>query len=186
MVIMEYKRTVRESLFKALPPVMHSRGRHAGFIFLFTILICGIVMSGCKKAGVMSTATYEMTEEINGVTLTDTVSLEAEDDKLTSLTEIFSYDMTSADEDTQTEIASLYDGIVAQYQTVDGVICNGSEDDGIYTINLYTELDTKTVEALSELGLISVSGDVDEELSYSLTKESLAANGYTIVSEVTE
>ena len=155
--------------------------RRAGALSILTVL--SLMTAGCGGAKAVTTADFELVEELNGVTMTDSVTLEAEDDALVGMTEVFVYDMTGTDEDAQDEIAALYDRLVSDYQTVEGVICNGSVSGEVYTISLDIELESDTVDALSGLGLLSVSGDDGGDISYEMTKERMLENGYTLLDE---
>ena len=159
--------------------------RRAGALSILTVL--SLMTAGCGGAKAVTTADFELVEELNGVTMTDSVTLEAEDDVLVGMTEVFVYDMTGTDEDSQDEIAALYDGLVSDYQTVEGVVCNGSVSGEVYTISLDIEMESDTVDTLSELGLLGVLGVDGGDISYEMTKERMIENGYTLLDEtVTE
>ena len=154
---------------------------------LSILTVLSVMTAGCGGAKAVTTADFELVEELNGVTMTDSVSLEAEDDVLVGMTEVFVYDMTGTDEDTQDEIAALYDGLVSDYQTVEGVVCNGSVSGEVYTISLDIEMESDTVDTLSELGMLGVLGVDGGDISYEMTKERMIENGYTLLDEtVTE
>lgn len=147
------------------------------FGVLLTVCMLASVVAGCGKDS--QTATYTMTQETNGLTLTDTMKLDAEGDVIQKITETVTIDMTECDETAQEAMIAAYDELAGTYSEVEGVECTGSAKDGIYTLNIKIDATGDAIENLSAQGLMTIQGG-SGALSFEETCDALVNSGYEV------
>ena len=86
-------------------------------------------------------------------------------------------DLTGFDEETQKVICGVYDELVEQYQSIEGVEGSGEITDGIYTMHIVIDATGDAVSELAGQGLLEVDGDTNGS-SRQKTMDSLESNGY--------
>jgi uncharacterized lipoprotein YehR (DUF1307 family) len=143
------------------------------------VALCMIVgLTACGQKG--QTVVYRSEQEENGLSMVDTMTLEARGDKVQTITEVIELDMSQFDEEQQTLLVSAYDELVEQYKSVEGVDCTNTAEDGAYTIHITIDATSDAIAQLAEIGLLEVDGNT-EGISLQKTGDSLTANGYTLV-----
>ena len=149
-----------------------------GMTVMTLVLAAGILTAcGAKE----QTVTYRSATEQNGLTMVDTMTLDATGDKVEKLTEVLELDMTNLDAETQALLVETYAGLVEQCQEMEGVECTGEVDGTIYKLNFVVDTTTDAVPALVEIGMLNIEGDADGKISLKATGESLEAGGYVLV-----
>ena len=132
--------------------------------------------------GKEQSASYRMETEQGGIAMTDTMALDAKGDKIHTITETITMDLSSLDEATQEERFASCDELVAQYSAVEGVTAEGSSDAGVYTLVVTIDATGNAVTDLAEANLLQIQGD-GSKLSLKATGEALEAGGYSKVEE---
>ena len=116
--------------------------------------------------------------------ITDTMTLDAKGDKVQKMSETIEVDLTAFDDSQYEEVAALYDEMVEQYKSVEGVECTGTSADKVYTISVTVDTTGDAVSELVELGLLSIEGPgASKGISLKKTGEALVASGYEEVTE---
>ena len=137
------------------------------------ILILSLAACGGKSRSVL----YTLSQEKDGLKLTDAMKLDAKGDAVQKMEETITLDMSAFDEDTQKLMTEAYDSLAQSYQAVDGVECTGTVTDGVYTIKVTINAEGDTVAKLAEQGLLQVDGD-PEGISLEKTGAALEKSGY--------
>ncbi|MCI8851904.1 MAG: DUF1307 domain-containing protein [Lachnospiraceae bacterium] len=151
-------------------------------------LVSGILISCMALAlvacGKEQSATYRSTQDVSGMVITDTMTLDAKGDKVQKMSETIEVDLTAFDDSQYEEVAALYDEMVEQYKSVEGVECTGTSADKVYTISVTVDTTGDAVSELVELGLLSIEGPgASKGISLKKTGEALVASGYEEVTE---
>lgn len=149
--------------------------KFAGVLAAMTL---ALALTACAKSQ-SATYTMESTDDTTGLTMTDTMVLEAKGDKVQNVNETINVDASSYDEDTQTVLATAFDEMVAAYQAVDGVTASGEMTDGVYVITIAIDATGDAVSELADQGLLELNGE-GEGLSFAASCEALENNGYTL------
>ena len=137
------------------------------------ILILSLAACGGKSRSVL----YTLSQEKDGLKLTDVMKLDAKGDAVQKMEETITLDMSAFDEDTQKLMTEAYDSLAQSYQAVDGVECTGTVTDSVYTIKVMINAEGDTVAKLAEQGLLQVDGDPDG-ISLEKTGAALEKSGY--------
>lgn len=145
-------------------------------VLLIACMTVGLVACGGKE----QSATYTSTMENSGVTIKDTMTLNAKGDKVQEIVETLEVDMTAVSDEDGDAMAAIYDGVVESYQSVEGVTASGSYADKIYTIDITIDATGDAVSELSELGLMSIEGST-KGISLKASGAAMEAGGYTKV-----
>ncbi|MCI8334523.1 MAG: DUF1307 domain-containing protein [Lachnospiraceae bacterium] len=143
------------------------------------VLCMALALTAC--GGKEQTLVLRSEQEQNGLTMVDTMTLEAKGDKIQKMKEVIELDMSSFDETQQTTLVAVYDEMVNSYNSVDGVTATGEGGEGTYTINVEIDTTGDAVSKLAEQGLLQITGNADGALSLKATKEALTGSGYTVV-----
>ena len=143
------------------------------------VLCMTLALTACGKE---QSASYRMETEQGGIAMTDTMALDAKGDKIHTITETITMDLSSLDEATQEERFASCDELVAQYSAVEGVTAEGSSDAGVYTLVVTIDATGNAVTDLAEANLLQIQGD-GSKLSLKATGEALEAGGYSKVEE---
>ncbi len=146
-------------------------------------LVSGILISCMALAlvacGKEQSATYRSTQEVSGMVLTDTMTLDAKGDKVQKMTEKIEVDLTAFDDSQYEQVVATYDAMVDQYNSVEGVECTGSSGDKVYTIDITIDTTGDAVSELVDMGLLAIEGPGSSKgISLKKTGESLVASGY--------
>ena len=137
------------------------------------ILILSLAACGGKSRSVL----YTLSQEKDGLKLTDAMKLDAKGDAVQKMEETITLDMSAFDEDTQKLMTEAYDSLAQSYQAVDGVECTGTVTGSVYTIKVMINAEGDTVAKLAEQGLLQVDGD-PEGISLEKTGVALEKSGY--------
>lgn len=144
-------------------------------IWLFLVLLA---MTAC--GGREQKLSYRLEQEQKGLSVIDTMTMEAKGDKVTALQEVIELDMSAFDEDLQATLSEMYQALVAQYGEIEGVECTGEKDQGVYTIQILVDTSGEAVPRLAEAGLMQIEGDA-EGISLENTAKALEESGYILV-----
>lgn len=144
------------------------------------ILAVGMAFALTACGGKEQTVSYRMETEESGIKMTDTMTLTAKGDKVEKISETIDIDTSTLDEETRTQINTVYDQMVEQYKAVDGVECTGEAGDTTYTIKIDIDATGNAVKDLSDKGLLEVSGDANG-ISLKATGTALESGGYSKV-----
>lgn len=144
------------------------------------VLMMAVVMAFAMTAcGAEQSVTYELVQDMEGITLTDTITLNAKGDVVQQMTEKIVVDTSSFDETQKESINAIYDELVTMYQAVEGVECTGTTTDTSYTIDIVIDATGSAVEELAAQGLLEMEG-TGEGISLKASKASFEASGYTL------
>lgn len=143
------------------------------------VLCMTLALTACGKE---QTATYRMETEQAGITMSDTMALDAKGDKIHTITETISMDLSGLDEATQQERFDACDQLVEQYSAVEGVTATGSSDAGVYTMVITIDATGDAVSNLADQNLLQIQGD-GSKLSLKATGDALESGGYSKVEE---
>ncbi len=80
-------------------------------VMMFALVACG---------GKEQTVTYRGEQEESGIKMVDTMTFTAKGDKVQKLVEKIEMDVSSFEDDVKEQLKTLYDGMVDQYNAVDG------------------------------------------------------------------
>ena len=144
-------------------------------ISMLTVFCLVLSLTACGSK--MQSVTYCSKTEESGLKMTDTMTMEAKGDSVQSITEEIEMDLTGFDEETQKVICGVYDELVEQYQSIEGVEGSGEITDGIYTMHIVIDATGDAVSELAGQGLLEVDGDTNW-ISLQKTMDSLESNGY--------
>ena len=141
------------------------------------VLTMALALTAC--GGKEQSATYVMESDLNGVIMTDTMTLDAKGDVVQQMTETVELDMAGVDETTQSMLVEQYDMVVDAYNAVEGVECTSQSAEGTYSITIVIDATGDAVSELAAQGLLQVEGNTDG-ISLEATEEALTAGGYTL------
>lgn len=140
-------------------------------------LLCATMfLTAC--GGKEQSATYQMVTEQSGITMTDTMTLNAKGDTIQGITEVIALDMSSFDDDTYAQMGEYYEELVGMYQAIDGVECTAEDKDKVYTITVTIDATGDAISELASQGLMEIEGDSEGKISLKASGESLEANGF--------
>ena len=142
------------------------------------VLCMALALTAC--GGKEQTLVLRSEQEQNGLTMVDTMTLDAKGDKVVKITEVIEMDMTGFDEATQEQMNAAYDALAEQYAAVEGVECTGTAGSGTYTISITIDATGDAVETLAEQQLLQIEGN-GNKLSLKATGEALESGGYSKV-----
>ena len=148
------------------------------FVSIMAVLCMSFALLAC--AGKEQSVTYCSETNQDGLLMKDTMTLDAKGDAVQKITEVIEMDLSAFDEDTQKVMCTLYDELVVQYQSIEGVEGSGETGDGSYRMHIVIDTTGEAVSQLTEQGLLQVDGDTSG-ISLKKTAESLESNGYTLV-----
>jgi uncharacterized lipoprotein YehR (DUF1307 family) len=142
------------------------------------ILCMTVALVGC--GGKEQTVTYQNETTDSGLTVTETMTMEAKGDKIQKITQSFKVDMSGFDASQQTLLVEAYDALAEQYNSVEGASATGSSSDGSYSLDVTIDTTGDAVSQLAELGILEVDGNA-KGISLKKTVAGLEASGYTLV-----
>lgn len=140
------------------------------------LLCAAMFLTAC--GGKEQSATYQMVAEQGGITMTDTMTLNAKGDVIQGITEVIEMDMSSFDDDTYDMMGEYYEELVKMYQAIDGVECTSEEEGKVYTMTVTIDATTDAISELANQGLMEIDGDSEGKISLKASGESLTANGF--------
>ncbi len=141
------------------------------------ILAVALVSCGEKS----QTVKYRIEEETEGINIVETMTFEAEGDKIVKMIDEIEVDFSSFDESTAELLVEGFEEMVDSYNSVDGVNCTSNVSGSAFTLKADIDVNGNTVDKLDELGLLTLTGD-GENLSLKVTEEGLASSGYEKIS----
>lgn len=147
-------------------------------VSLITVFCMVLALSSCAEK--VQSVTYRSETEQDGLKMTDTMTLDAKGDTVEAITETIEMDLSAFDEQTRQAICSIYDELVVQYRTIEGVEGSGETKEGTYIMHISIDATGDAVSELAEQGLLEVDGNTNG-ISLKKTGESLEANGFTLV-----
>lgn len=142
-----------------------------------TVLTLLLALTAC--GGKEQSATYTMESDLNGVVMTDTMTLDAKGDEVQKMTEVVKLDLTGVDETSQSLLIEQYEQVVDAYNAVEGVECTSETGEGSYSITIVIDATGDAIAELASQGLLQVDGSTDG-ISLEATGEALTASGYTL------
>ncbi len=145
---------------------------------IVTVFVLSLALTACE--GKEQSVTYSLETEVDGLRMTDTMTLNAKGDHVQTITEVVVFDLADFDETTQAALIEAYAAIVEQYNSVEGVECVDESGESSYSITIDIDATGDALSQLMELGLLQVEGDADA-LSLSATGDALEENRYTLV-----
>lgn len=141
------------------------------------VLLCtAMLMTAC--GGKEQSATYQMVSEQNGITMTDSMTLNAKGDTIQSIEETIEMDMSSFDDDTYAQMTEYYEQMIGMYQAVEGVECTGSDSNKVYTISVTIDATGDAISELASQGLMQIEGDSSGKMSFKGSGEALEGSGF--------
>lgn len=143
------------------------------------VLCMAFALTAC--GGKEQTVVLRSEQSESGLTMVDTMTLDAKGDKIQKMTEVIELDMSSFDETQQTTLVAVYDEMVNSYNAVEGVEATGESGSGTYTINVTIDTTGNAVSELADAGLLQITGNANGALSLKATQEALTGSGYTVV-----
>lgn len=146
-------------------------------IFSCLLLTMVFVLTAC--GGKKQSVTYMMESDLNGVVMTDTMTLDAKGDVVQQMTETVTLDMSGVDETSQSLLIEQYEQVVNAYNAVEGVECTSATEEGSYSITIVIDATGDAVTELASQGLLQVEGSTDG-ISLEATGEALTASGYAL------
>ena len=146
-------------------------------ILTAAVSIC-ILLSVCACVS-ENFASYTSEQQVNGITITETLSFNAKGDVIYQITDNIKLDFTGFEEEERTEHKDTFKASITDiYSAIEGVTCTDDMTDGIYTINAVIPSQEDILNKIAESGLMQFTGD-SKVLSLSVTGESLEKSGYT-------
>lgn len=142
------------------------------------ILCMTVALVGC--GGKEQSVTYQNETTESGLTVTETMTLDAKGDKIQKITQSFKVDMSGFDASQQGLLVEAYDALVEQYNSVEGANATGSSADGSYSLDVTIDTTGDAVSGLADLGLLEVDGNA-KGISLKKTVAGLESSGYTLV-----
>ncbi len=136
------------------------------------------LLTGCGAKE--QSATLSSVTEESGLKMVDTITVDAEGDKIVKMTETIELDMSIFSEEEQAMFVEIYDAMVTEASAIEGVECTSEAADGIYNMTLVIDTSGSAVAELSEIGLLQIEGDSEGALSFDETVEALQEGGYTL------
>lgn len=151
-------------------------------VSLLLSLTLVFAMAGCGKA---QSATYVMTTEQEGITMTDTQVIEAEGDIVKAMNEITVLDLSTADAEMKDFLVTFYDSAFGSMkdEAPASVTIEYGLDGDTYTTKININLDGADLQELIDGGYINVTTDNTDNLkyiSYKQTCEAMEASGYVL------
>ena len=143
------------------------------------VLCMAFALTAC--GGKEQTVVLRSEQEQSGLSMVDTMTLDAKGDKIQKMTEVIELDMSAFDATQQTTLIAVYDEMVDSYNSVEGVTATGESGDGTYTINVTIDTTGDAVSQLADQGLLQITGNANGALSLKATQEALTAGGYSVV-----
>lgn len=147
-------------------------------VVLIACMAAGLAACGGKEQSV----TYTSEMENSGVTIKDTMTLNAKGDEVHEIVEKLEVDMTAVSAADSDAMAAIYDGVVESYQSIEGVTASKSYSGQVYTIDITIDAAGDAVGELVELGLMSIEGS-SEGISLKASGAAMEAGGYTKVEQ---
>ncbi len=126
--------------------------------------------------------TYYSKVEEDGLIMRDTMTFSAWNDTIFLIEETVEIDIGILEEDTKEAVREVYDALVKQYQSIEGVACFKKNREDVYTIEIAIDISPEVVEELTSRGLLEIEGEGGR---YSLkeSEESLERQGYQKISK---
>ena len=136
-------------------------------VMVFALAACG---------GKEQTVTYRGEQEESGIKMVDTMTFTAKGDKVQKLVEKIEMDVSSFEDDVKEQLKTVYDGMVEQYNAVEGVKCSMESGDDSITLNIEVDTTGNAAKELSDQGLLDVTGG--DNISLKASGSALEENGY--------
>lgn len=141
------------------------------------LAICMMLSLAACGEGEEKTVVMTMTDSSIGVTMTDTMTLNAKGDKLQNTKEVVEFDLSTLEDDQKEDaISTFYSVLAAPFAGIDGVTIDDNTTDTTYTLNITIDY-TGNTDALEEAGLIDSGVGY---VSLKATQESLESQGYSV------
>lgn len=147
---------------------------------LAALMMAVVMVFAMTACGAEQSLTVEMVQDASGVTVTDTITMDAKGDIVQKMTEKIVVDISGFDATQKEAIAEIYDELVVMYQSVEGVECTGTVTDDSYTMDIVIDATGSAPAELAEQGLLQMEGNSDR-ISLKSSKASFEASGYTVV-----
>ena len=141
------------------------------------ILAFALVACGAKE----QTVTYRLETEQSGIEMVELMTFEAEGDKIVKITDKLEMDFSGFDDATVEQLRATFDEMTEQGNSVDGASCKSDFSGSTYTMTLTVDVESGAAVELGDMGLLQITGDVENGLSLKNTEEQLASSGYTKV-----
>ena len=149
---------------------------------LVALLIVGMMLTAVA-CGAEQTVTLQADLSESGMSMTDTMVLNAKGDTVQELKEIMVLDISTYDEETKDYLISLLnESYVVPAHAINGVTCTDSTTDSSYTIELTVDCtNSSAIKEAAAAGILDVSDTSAGRISLKATQSGLEANGYTVV-----
>lgn len=144
-------------------------------------LLVIFTLAGC---GAEQSATYSMVTDLNGMTMTDTMTYSAKGDLVYEMKDVVTMDFTGYDEEAKASdmelYASTYEAMCEKAPNGVTMTCETSGD--IITVNMDIDFKSADLQELVDNGYIYTTADENGKLraiSFKQSCKSLEATGYT-------
>lgn len=146
------------------------------------LLVVGMMLT-TVACGAEQTVTLQADLSESGMTMTDTMVLNAKGDTVQELKEILVLDISTYDDETKDYLISILNAsYVVPAQTINGVTCTDSTTDSSYTIELTIDCtNSSAIQEAASAGLLDVSDTSASRISLKATQSGLESSGYTVV-----
>lgn len=145
---------------------------------LGTIAVGALAFSLTACGAKTQTETYRQESNVSGIDMVEEMTFEAEGDKVVKITNTLEMDLSSFDADTIALLEETYDSALEQANAMDGVQCEASLSGTTYNFTMTVDVADADLNGLSDLGLLTLTGDADNGISLKETGEKLTGNGY--------
>lgn len=133
--------------------------------------------------GKEQTVVLRIEDDVNGMPMSDTMTLTAVGDVLQHTQEVMELDVSSLDDETKEAMfTQLHVAIVTPYDDVDLITADDNITDTTYTVTIEVDL-TSDYEELAESGVIGTGlvSAKDGYVSLMITRQNLEAKGYQVI-----
>lgn len=136
-------------------------------VMMFALVACG---------GKEQTVTYRGEQEESGIKMVDTMTFTAKGDKVQKLVEKIEMDVSSFEDDMKEQLKTVYDGMVEQYNAVEGVKCSMESGDDSITLSIEVDTTGDAAQTLADQGLLELTGG--SNISLKASGSALEEQGY--------
>lgn len=144
------------------------------------LLAVGMVLSIAACGGSEQSVTLKTTQDVYGISMTDTMTLNAKGDTVQELKEVLEVDLADFSDDQKAAVKDQYDAFVDMYNAVDGCTASGSLGDTSYTISITVDCTGNALNELNSQGLMAITGN-GGRISLKASQQELEKQGYTVV-----
>lgn len=148
----------------------------------FLAIVMALSLAACGGAEKTVVLTKDMTADMGGIPTTDTFTLTAKGDVITTLKEVYELDFSDTDDALAEYYISMFDLLILEpAKGIDGLTCTSRTSDKVYTIEMTVNFSGDTVKEAVEAGILGIEGDSGNKYSLKKTQASFEQQGYKVV-----